>query len=143
MAFQFRGVCLLATTLLVLMGCSKPHQTGPREKTFPLTGVVQVDGDPAEGLEVQCSPEPGSSKINYPLTATTDKNGAFSMATYKKGDGLPEGNYVLTFTWSEPGLVVKDRLKGKYADTKKSAHKVTVVTGKSNDLGEIELSTKK
>ena len=128
---------------LLVVGCSKAKPQGVREQTSPLTGIIKVDGQAAEGVEVQCNPEPGNSKINYPVVATTDKNGAFAVGTYQKGDGLPEGNYLLTFVWMEAGLTPKDKLKGAYTDPKKSKHKVTIELGeKKNDLGEIELVTK-
>lgn len=136
-----RGVVLLIA--VSCFGCSQPPRGGPRLSTSPFTGVVNVDGEPAEGVEVTCTPEPGSSQINYPLVATTDSDGQFKFGTYQSGDGLPEGNYILTFAWPELSMVPKDRLNKAYANPGKSDHKVTVVKGEPNDLGEISLSTKK
>jgi hypothetical protein len=127
---------------LLITGCSQPPRGGPREKTYPVTGVVVVDGEPTEMVEVVCHPDGESSKIKYDVSTMTDKDGQFSLTTYQSGDGLPEGTYILTFKWMEPGFVPKDKFKGAYADPTKSTQKVTVVTGQKNDLGEIELSSK-
>ena len=123
-------------------GCSSPRRDGPRLDTTPVTGVVEVDGEPAESLLVECHPQPGADTIKHPLTGMTDAEGRFSMSMYQAGDGLPEGTYNLVFVWEEMGLPPKDKLKGAYADPKKSKHQITVVTGESNDMGLIELSTK-
>ena len=135
-----RGIPLLIVCLVI--GCGQPPRGGPRLTTSPLKGVVNVDGEPTEGVEVTCTPEPGTSEIKYPIVASTDVNGQFSLGTYQAGDGLPEGKYILTFAWPELSMVPKDRLNKAYSDPAKSEHKVTVVTGEPNDLGEIELSTK-
>lgn len=137
------GLNVLLLIALACVGCAEPPRGGPRLTTSPLTGVVNVDGEPTEGVEVTCTPEPGSSEIKYPLVATTDSNGQFKFGTYQSGDGLPEGNYILTFAWPELSMVPKDRLNKAYVDPSKSEHKVTVVTGEPSDLGEIELFTKK
>ncbi|WP_373653146.1 MULTISPECIES: hypothetical protein [unclassified Schlesneria] len=126
----------------LISGCAPAQQGGPRIETTPVTGIVEVDGEPAENLLVECHPLPGTETIKYPLTALTDAEGRFSMSMYQAGDGLPEGTYNLAFVWEEMGIPPKDRLKGAYADPKKSKHQLTVVSGESNDIGLIELSTK-
>lgn len=133
-------VCLLLGNLV--LGCSEAPRGGPRLDTTPVTGVIEVDGEPAEGVLVECHPQPGADTIKYPLTAMTDAEGRFSMSMYQAGDGLPEGTYNLAFVWEEMGIPPKDKLKKAYADPRKSNHQLTVVKGESNDLGVIELSTK-
>ncbi|WP_010588446.1 hypothetical protein [Schlesneria paludicola] len=134
------GLMLLVTGLLI--GCHQPPTGGPRLPTSPVTGIVFVDGNPAEMVEVTCQSDGESSAIKYPLTTTTDKDGKFSLTTYQTGDGLPEGTYVLAFKWLEPSLVPVDKFKGAYADLKKSTFKVTVIKGQKCDAGTIELSSK-
>jgi len=143
--FRFGSVAVLLGAILCV-GCSqhKPPQGGPRLKTSPVIGIVQVDGATVEGLLVECHPEPGL-KIQYAVTTATDAKGKFSPSTYESGDGLPEGTYSLVFMWLEPGMIGKepvDKLKGAYSDPKKSTHKVTVKAGEKCDLGVIELSAK-
>lgn len=133
----WHAVLLLA---VACWGCSKPRLGEPRMKTYPVTGVVTVDGEPAAFLEIECHPE-SDTELKRPVIAVTNTEGRFSIGTYESGDGLPEGSYVLTFKWVEMGIAAVDKLKGAYADPQKSDYKVTVVAGETTDIGEIELSS--
>lgn len=139
--FVSGAVLLMA---LAVSGCSQGPRGGPRLHTSPVIGVVHVDGQPAEMVEVSCHPEGETSKIKYAVSATTDKDGKFKLGTYQGGDGLPEGVYKLTFQWIEVGLASKDKLKGAYADPKKSEWKAMVAGNKGEvvDLGVIDLKSK-
>ncbi len=80
-------------------------------------------------------------------TATTTADGKFALSTYKEADGLPEGDYALTFSWREYNVVKHtyvgpDKLKGRYTDAKQSKFRVKVEKGKPVDLGRLELTTK-
>ncbi|MDZ7616888.1 MAG: hypothetical protein U1E05_07790, partial [Patescibacteria group bacterium] len=80
-------------------------------------------------------------------SALTDEAGKFAVATYKTGDGLPEGEYSLTFSWQEYNVMARgftgpDKLRGRYADPAKSEFRVVAERGKPIDLGRIELTTK-
>lgn len=136
---------LVLLSLLTQGGCSKPQRGGPRFKTSPVTGTVLVDGNPQEMVEVTCHPDPASTTIKYPVVAMVDKDGKFSLGTYEGNDGLPEGTYKLTFKWLEPGLVLKDKLKGAYDNPQKTEYSVTVKADKGEkiDAGLIDLKTKK
>ncbi len=137
------GAALLVAVLL--FGCSRGPRGGPRLTTSPVTGIVSIDGKPTEMVEVTCRPLSGTSLIKYDITAVTNAEGKFTLGTYEGSDGLPAGTYVLTFKWLEPGLTLKDKFKGKYANPAKSEHEVTVESTpeETTDLGTIELSTKK
>ena len=128
--------------LALIVGCREQQRGGPRLETYATTGVVKIDGEPGDLVEVQCHPGPDATGIKYTLSTMTDKDGKFSLTTYESGDGLPEGTYTLTFQWLEPGFVPKDKLKGAYADPKKSTHSIKVVKGQPTDAGVIELSSK-
>ncbi len=128
---------------LILAGCSSGELPGgPRLETTPVSGIIHVDGAPAEFIEVECHPAPDSTGIKYPILTTTDKDGMFVLTTYESSDGLPEGNYTLTFKWLEPALVAKDKFKGAYANPQKSQQKISVVRGVETAIGVIELSSK-
>jgi hypothetical protein len=133
------GVMFLV--LVVCWGCSRPRLGEPRMKTYPVKGAVTVDGEPAALVEIECTPESGSG-LQRPVVSVTDREGKFSIGTYESGDGLPEGNYVLTFKWVELGIGTKDKLRGAYADPKKSEHTFTVAEGQVTDLGIIDLSSR-
>ena len=136
--FMFKTILICS---VLSLGCSEKPRGGPRLTTTPVTGTVEVDGEAAENLTVECHPEPGA-EIKHPVIATTNGDGQFAISMYQKGDGLPEGTYRLTFKWEEFGFPIKDKLKQAYIDPSKSTYKVTVTAGEPNDLGLIELSTK-
>ena len=79
--------------------------------------------------------------------ADTDSDGVFQLSTYKAGDGVPEGEYVLTFTWQKIDVMKRrpagtDNLNDRYKDPVKSVFKVSVEEGEPIDLGRIDLTTK-
>ena len=82
--------------------------------------------------------------MKHPVTVFTNDDGRFAMTTYVKDDGLPSGNYTLTFSWLEMGMTAKDKFKGKFSSARKSTNKFTVKEGTEEklDLGTIELKTK-
>jgi hypothetical protein len=140
-------------TCLVVLACCACGSKGPkgmeRDPVFKVTGVILVDGKPEAQISVACvrpkgaQPTGTSAPINP--SGTTDPEGNFSIGTYESNDGVPNGEYDLTFAWGQIGLISGryegDRFKGKYKDPAKSEHKVTV-DGEPIDLGTIELSTK-
>ena len=76
----------------------------------------------------------------------TDKDGVFNLSTYVAGDGVPEGDYVLTFQWGTLNTFRHtfegDKLNGRYTDPTNSVAKFTAKYGEPTDLGEIKLTTK-
>lgn len=139
-----RLACVVVSALVaVSAGCGGEPKGGPRVETFPVTGTVLVNGTPAAGLLVAGHPQ-GNSTINHRLVCNTDEQGGFTLGTYEAADGLPEGEYKLTFEWLEGTMLgpESDKLKGAYADPQKSKFSVTVTKGEENDVGNIELKTK-
>ncbi len=142
---SLRVTCCLVGLMLVWAGCSKPAPLGgEREKTSPVKGIVKIDGQPADALEVIFYPQNADAKVKYPISTMTDKDGKFSVTTYEAQDGLPAGEYKLTFIWMEQFLNGKDRLRGKMKDQTKSNHSVSVKGTEAEvvDMGTIELKTK-
>lgn len=134
------GLCCLAS-------CQKKDPN--RKETFPLTGQVYVDGEvPDSPITVKCHPVGGMDKQNPTVSsAFTEEDGKFSISTYEKSDGIPAGDYILTFYWGKRNLVSMgyggpDKLKGRYKDPKTSKIRVTVKAGEPTDLGRIDLKTK-
>jgi hypothetical protein len=142
MILRITILCFLAS--LVCCGCSKSGKPG-QLKTTPVTGAVQVDGEPVRGVVVSFAPVSGSSDNKNGITVITLDDGRFSCYTYVKDDGLPAGTYTVTFAWPEESLKMgkkPDRLKGAYSNRALSDIKVTVEDGQPVDMGVIELSTK-
>jgi 5-hydroxyisourate hydrolase-like protein (transthyretin family) len=140
--------CLGGAAILSLClswGCGA-EQRGDRIETFPVTGEVSVDGQPAKGLQVTCNlvGTPSSNKFPPVIRALTKDDGAFALTSYESGDGAPQGEYTLTFMWGAHTPFKGysgDKLNGRYADPKASQVKVTV-TDQPVDVGKIELTTK-
>ncbi|MCA9005909.1 MAG: hypothetical protein KDA70_11625 [Planctomycetaceae bacterium] len=134
---------IVLCAIFTIFGCGNSEpKGGPRAKTVPLTGTVLVDGKPEEGVTVSCHPVNGGVN-NRVLSGTTDASGKVFISTYVSGDGVPPGEYTLTFKWVEKGPgSEKDLLKGRYTNPEKSEHKVTATEGQAADLNEINLKTK-
>ncbi len=117
-----------------------------RVETFPVTGTLLVDGEPVEAIAVRCVRLSDAAKTN-PIDSQcfTMKDGTFKIGTYEANDGVPEGEYVLTFQWGEWNVFSRayegDKLNERYRDPAKSTVKVTVVKGKPTDLGKIAITT--
>ena len=127
-------------------GCGNSTLGPPRKETFPVVGKVVVDGQPAAFLAVNCARVSEIDKQNAAeCQCLTEGDGTFKIATYVSGDGVPEGDYVLTFQWGQvngfTGSYDGDKLNGRYRDPDKSTVKFTVTKGKPTDLGEIKLTT--
>lgn len=142
-------------------------RSGPKPKdvkpTFPVTGVVQIDGKPTEGVQLFVFPaENPPAEQMTPTTnvfgvsaAVTEADGKFAFGTYVAKDGLPAGSYVVSVYWNggvippldnlqdrEPKLSpAATKLNRKYGIPAKSAFKFTV-DKEPVDLKILELSTK-
>jgi hypothetical protein len=142
---RFSLVLLLMPGFLwVCAGCG--DSPPPRKETFPVVGKVVVDGKPAGFLVINCVRLSEADKVNPTESkCLTEDDGSFKIATYVSGDGVPEGDYVLTFQWGQLNLFTHsydgDKLNGRYSDPETSPIKFTVVKGKPTDLGEIKLTT--
>ncbi|MCR4411154.1 MAG: hypothetical protein NUV77_01875 [Thermoguttaceae bacterium] len=129
---------------LVLVGCGRKGP--PRKETFPVRGTLVIDGRPVGNVAVRCVSVQNLDASTPPSATFTRDDGTFEISTYEKSDGVPEGEYVLTFEWGELNLVTRtyggDKLGGRYRDAKQSKFRFKVEKGKPVDLGRIELTTK-
>ena len=140
--------CFICTLVVFVVGGCGPTgpQGGPRVETVHITGTVMVDAAPAGFLQVAAVPKGGVGAVPMNSTALTAGDGSFSLSTYESGDGVPPGEYALTFTWGAMNLMngqySGDKLNGKYADATTSAFPLSVTaSGEPQDLGTIELSS--
>ena len=134
----------------VLTGCSKKEEPF-RKQTSGVSGQVIVDGVPVPAenpMKVDCHNVAGMDQEHPTISsALTREDGKFEISTYESGDGLPAGEYVLTFMWGKMNLIAgtytgPDKLKGKYNNPDKSQFKISVKEGEPVELGEIKLKTK-
>jgi len=96
------NLAILACTLvlalgLLLTGCGRSGP--PRVATHQAKGSATWQGRPLAGAFVALHPknqiEPGAPTP----TATVQPDGTFALTTYDAGDGVPEGEYVVTLQW--------------------------------------------
>ncbi len=127
-----------------IAGCSKKKE---EVVMTPVKGVVIIDGQPRDMVAVRCHPTAENAKTIASIgQAFTNKKGEFTISSISTGDGLPAGEYVLTFEWGQMNYLTNqyggpDKLNGRYKDPKQSKVKFTVVENKPVDLGRIELTT--
>lgn len=91
------GLCLSSLLILGFMGCGgdevAPEVVPPLQ---PVSGVVTLDGEPAQGVSVVFVPS-GTSTGNG-ATAMTDASGKYELL-YRTGDkGIPAGDYKVLFS---------------------------------------------
>jgi len=116
-----------------IVGCTKPVQLKDAVPVFPVSGVLQYQGQPMSGAIITFY------MIDEQLTAQgiADDDGAYSLTTYITNDGAPDGDYNVTIYWPsvpaqeptesnpDPALA-PDRLKAEFASVKTSRLTATV-----------------
>lgn len=137
--------------MLLIAGCTGEPEPY-RKPTSVVTGQVLVDGVPVPAtnpLKVECHSTTGID-TEHPTfsSALTGQDGKFTISTYESGDGVPPGEYAVTFFWGKLNLMAAsyggpDKLNGKYSDPKSSTFVITVKQDAPTDMGRIELSTDK
>jgi len=138
---RFQATLFLSTVLL-LSGCGPVERDVNKEKieamtgeemqeTIPVKGKVTIDGEPAAGVNLYAY-EAGTMKEAV-AQVRTGADGTYCWTKYQPCDGLPAGEYKITFTnIPEEGKGKKegeDLFKGKYKDPSKSEHTLTVKAG--------------
>jgi len=134
----WRWGVLVSTAIALALGCSKSNdkrfdaalkESGlPSPKVSPLAGTVTIDGRPPEGAGAVFAVLNDVSKPDEPLDrrldARCEKDGHFEFSSFSRGDGAPEGNYVITFVRLKKSgriYVRPDLLNNLYSDPEKNA----------------------
>ena len=145
----FRRRIVLGLVILASAGCTQSGHDYYAKETTPVMGRLTVDGKPPGApVTVTCHPASGPDLEHPTITqALTNENGEFTFSTYKSGDGVPPGEYKLTFFWGKFNAMTRsfagpDRLKNRYRKPEKSPVSLSVSEGEPVDLGEIALTTK-
>lgn len=135
-----------------LCSCEQAQKGGiDRKPVQPVTGKLTLNGEPAPaGMQILAHPkaEIESGRQAYrPINGHVDENGTLSFTTYDKGDGLPTGQYVLTFEWRPMRQTIamfgapqfyEDQLQGKFVDPAASEYTIAIAEGE-NDIGQFDL----
>lgn len=143
-----RALCLLSVVPLLFSVTGCGDAPPPRKELQKVSGTILIDGrPPGSPVQIQCHNVAGMDNAMPTISqGLTDVLGNFELSTYESGDGIPPGDYVLTFTWKAFNAISNsfggpDQLNGRYEDKDKSTIKVTVGSNPV-DLSTIELTTK-
>ncbi len=148
------GLVLVGIALGVTIGCAGP--TSDRPATYPVTGIVTLDGSPVAGAAVTFVPSVGGKSA----AGVTDASGKYALTTFEGGDGAVPGDYSVKIVKYEGGEVggeetgegdagmmsadyeagvesgedeaAKNLLPEKYSDAKTSGLKATVTEGENS-----------
>ena len=112
-----------------------------RSETVPVTGVVTLNGQPADEAEVIFMPSKGRV-----ASGVTDQEGRFTLSTNKSGDGAVPGDHVVTIgQYYPPGKPPPmsggppPRFPLKYTDHTQTPLRAKVERGGKNDF-QLELT---
>ncbi len=128
--------------LFVLAGCGRSGP--PRVETNPTKGSITYQGQPIGGAFLALHPKSGAAADAPTSTAVVQPDGKFAVTTYEAGDGVPEGDYVVTVQWRKatksggefvPG---PNLLPAKYSRPESSDIVIHVASG-ANELAPIVL----
>src|SRR4051812_16021638 len=88
-------IAILITILVVGCGRSGPS----RVTTHPTKGTITYQGQPIGGAFLALHPKVGAAADVPTATAVVQSDGTFAVTTYDAGDGVPEGDYLVTVQW--------------------------------------------
>jgi hypothetical protein len=147
-SWLYAGSAAVACFLSAGCGSDKPAEN--ELKTFPVTGQIHYGSEPIPDATLAFHPvEPlPSDKLEAIPRAKVDKDGNFTVTTYRAGDGAPPGEYLVTVSWQGPLDGVDDEggrdnklpelLPQKYQDPEKSGLRVQITEG-DNELPPFEI----
>jgi hypothetical protein len=141
-------VLTVAACCLGTHGCSQAPDDGP-EKLVPVSGMVSVDGDAAEGVALSFQPVAGTAGTGG--FAATDLTGSFKVVHRSGQEGIEPGSYTVTASrvLTPEGNPVpsgesamdhnaEETLPAKYLDSETTPFRVEVTDGMAPISLEIE-----
>jgi hypothetical protein len=92
--FQIAMTKTIAICLLICfaLGCGER-----RPKTYPVTGMVTLDGKPIENASVSFVPQKPGEDTDA-ATGLTDASGTYQLTTFVANDGARDGQYAIRIT---------------------------------------------
>jgi hypothetical protein len=133
---QAAPMLIIAASLLAVGGCGDG-----RLATYPVSGTVMIDGQPAHGALVIFCPVEGQGVdelMRLRPAAETGPDGKYRLTTFETYDGAPAGQYQVMVRWGGPRPTTTeggrpersrrppDRLRGRYMNPQTSGLMVTV-----------------
>lgn len=113
----------LAVAACAVAGCND----SVKQKTYPASGRVLVDGKPVPGAMIVFHPvDPSAFKWDERPQGRSDTDGKFEVFTYQTGDGAPAGAYrvaiAVVATGDDDGNDQVRRARGRVAVPAKYGH---------------------
>jgi hypothetical protein len=136
---------------LALLGCGSEETAPWAREVQPASGKVLLAGKALPDIAITFHPldetAASQSGVNVLSRAKTASDGSFAVSTYEANDGLPVGEYRLSFSYLGPltGLSedqidrLRERLNRKYLKPQTSGVTVAIVAG-NNDIPLIDLT---
>jgi hypothetical protein len=151
MTSVFRGLCFavgLSLCVSTVGGCGESEFD--QVPVYPVRGVLLVDGKPAAGTMLTLHPSQGAANTSLRSMAVVENDGSYAFTTYLKGDGAPEGEFVLTAYWPDARKAPKDPdgeseqlppdlLRGRFSNPSRSPLRVRVAAA-PNELAPVDLN---
>jgi len=139
--------CVITGVLVFVAGCGggTDEWVEAREKVYPASGVVTLDGQPVEGATVIFH----STTNKISAQGMTDEDGRYHVMTYEDNDGAVAGKHTVTVrkseyvkkqtrhhTEEEPSYykVATEILPEEFATEKTTTLEVTVPESGADDL---------
>ena len=122
---------VLAGIFLLVCGCGSERAPVNPKPIVPVSGVITINGEPQKGVFVSFHPKVADPGNFTASNGKTDDEGNFKAWTYRMNDGVPPGDYVVTFYYPDPKIIAKNRpdlLQNRYVHPQNSTHMVTVPT---------------
>ena len=135
-----RGL-FLSVVVIGVVGCGSSNE--PPVPVFPAGGTITFKGQPIPGAAITLHPTTPVADVPTP-SADVTKDGAFSLSTFSKADGAPEGSYKVTVRWyklvQQGGAIQAgpNVIPRKYANPETSDIEVRIAAGQ-NDIPAIKL----
>jgi hypothetical protein len=136
-------VFTVANLVLFFSSCGKSDH----KPVYPAHGqVFDKNNRPAVDALVVFHPLDNNDPKPLKPLARVDEKGNFTLSTYEKNDGGPEGEYIITIEWRrgppKPFAANKegeDRLSGNYSDPKTSKLRFKITSQPDNVVPPIYL----
>lgn len=129
----------LIVSLILVAICAGCGESRPPK--YLVTGRLRVNGEDAVGAMLTLYPKDAGSRSNLAPSAMVRPDGSFSFGTSRANDGVPPGEYDLTFVWPiDPslGAMSPDRLEKVYASPQKPLKSI-IVGEEALDLSTLEV----
>lgn len=129
----------LLLTSFFLSSCSKIDSN--QKPVYPVKGRIHVNGKPVSNALVVFHPLDEKDQTNSRPHGQTGSDGTFTLTTFNKDDGAPQGDYAITVEWwtakSSPkgssGIseAPSNRLPQRYSRPKTSGLKTQIKEGQN------------